>query len=642
MTRAALLMIALAALAACGRKDKAAEASPAAAAAEAPAAVQLRSFNLAAQKDQFSYANVDEVRTTHVDLNLSVDFATKTLDGTATLDIERVKPEADTLILDTDDLAVRSVEARAGGAWAPAPFVLGADDPSLGAPLQIALPAGADAVRVFYRTDPGAQGLQWLDKEQTAGKRHPFMYSQNQAIHARSMAPLQDTPQIRITYTAGIKAPEPLVAVMSAIRHEPESGIQSFRMDQPIPSYLIALAVGYIAFKAIDDQVGVWTEPEMLEAAVAEFSETPQMIVANSALYGPYRWERYDMLVLPPSFPFGGMENPRLTFLTPTAIAGDKSLTSLIAHELAHSWSGNLVTNATWRDSWLNEGVTSYVENRVVEAVYGPERAAMERALDVETLKTTIADADRPELTQLKLPADLKDPDEGFSQVAYVKGAFFLKFLEERFGRDAFDPFLKSYFDKYAFKSVTTEDFLGELNALRSTQPDAVLDSEIDEWINGRGMPSTLPLPQSDAFERLAAAQAKWVAGTIQPAALPSAQWTTQEWLRFINTLPDDIPAQRLGELDAAFALSTAGNAEIAAAWYLKAVRAGYEPALPEIEKFLARVGRGKFIYRLYEALDETGRGDIARAVYAQARPTYHPIAQKRIDAILKDETAAN
>lgn len=636
MSRAAVLLIVLSALAACGKKEKATE-PPAEPVKMARAAPTLRAFDLASQKDQFSYANVGEVKTTHVDLDLAAEFDSRTLDGVATLDLERIDPSANTLVLDTDDLAIRAVEARTGEIWTAAPFVLGADDPALGAPLQISLPRGADAVRVSYRTSPSAQGLQWLTREQTAGRRHPFMYSQNQAIHARSMAPLQDTPQIRITYTAKIRAPEPLVAVMSAVRNAPESGVQSFRMDQPIPSYLIALAIGDIGFKAISDNVGAWAEPEMLDAAAAEFSETPQMIVANSALYGPYRWERYDMLVLPPSFPFGGMENPRLTFLTPTAIAGDKSLTSLIAHELAHSWSGNLVTNATWRDSWLNEGVTSYVENRVVEAVYGPERAAMERALDLESLKTAVADAKRPELTQLKLPSDMKDPDEGFSQVAYVKGAFFLNFLEERFGRDAFDAFLKAYFEKYAFRSVTTEDFLTELNALRSTQPDAVLDSELNDWIRGHGVPTTLPVPKSDAFEKVAAEQAKWLAGAITPDALPTKAWTTQEWLRFINTLPGDIAPARLAELDQTFKLTTAGNAEIAAAWYLKAIKAGYEPALPEIEKFLSRVGRGKFIYKIYQALEDNNRADLAKTVYASARAGYHPIAQKRIDEILKE-----
>lgn len=636
--RASLLAAAalLALAGGCGRKEKAADAAAAGApAAAAPAAPALRTFDLAAQTDKFSYANYEEARVTRLALDLEADFATKTLRGTAVLDVARTKPEADALILDTNDLKISSVETRTGGAWSPAGYVLGADDPVLGAPLQIALPPGADAVRIAYETAPGAEGLQWLDAAQTAGKRRPFMYSQNQAIYARTMAPVQDTPAVRMTYAARIKAPEGLVAVMSAVKKPDEGGAQVFDMPQPVPAYLIAIAIGDLAFKAIDDKVGVWAEPELLAAAAEEFSETPAMIAANEALYGPYRWERYDMLILPPSFPFGGMENPRLTFLTPTVIAGDKSLTSIIAHELAHSWSGNLVTNSNWRDSWLNEGVTSYVENRVVEALYGPERAAMERALDLENLKRDVAEAERPELTQLKMPADLAHPDDAFTQVAYIKGAFFLKFLEDRFGRETFDAFLKSYFDANAFRSVTTEDFLAALDAgPRAADPRAVSDAEIEDWVYRPGVPATLPAPASDAFAKVEAAASRWLKGEIAAKDLPTGAWTTQEWLRFINTLPAEVSVAQLDALDSAFNLSAAGNAEIASAWYLKAVRAGYEPAMPQLKAFLERVGRGKFIYRLYETLDGAGRGDFAREVYAAARPGYHPIAQRRIDEI--------
>jgi aminopeptidase N len=627
-------LTALTLLPACGRQ---AQTEPGAQKANAVVPA-LRTFDLAAQPDRFSYSNPDEIAVRHVTLDLKADFETRTLSGTATLEVERRRPDADALILDANDLSILSVEARIGGAWAPASYILGADDPVLGSPMQIALPPDASAVRIAYRTDPGAEGLQWLTPAQTAGKRQPFMYSQNQAIHARSMAPLQDTPAVRMTYEARIEAPAPLTVVMGAIKRDADgSGAQRFEMPQPIPSYLIAIAIGDLAFKAIDEQSGVWAEPELLDAAAAEFSETPEMIRANTTLYGPYLWDRYDMLVLPPSFPFGGMENPRLTFLTPTVIAGDKSLTNVIAHELAHSWSGNLVTNSNWRDAWLNEGVTSYVENRVVEVVYGPGRAAMERALDLETLRRTVAEAKRPELTQLKMPADILDPDEAFSQVSYLKGAFFLNFLERRFGRAAFDAFLKDYFARRAFSAVTTEDFLEDVNAiLRGADPNAVTDAEIDEWVYRPGVPATIETPQAPEFEAVDAAMKKWLAGAITASALPSNAWTTQEWLRFINGLPRNVSSERLAELDGAFRLSEAANAEIAAAWFLKTIPAGYDSARAPLETFLKRVGRGKFIYRLYDTLKANDQIDFARAVYADARPGYHPIAQKRIDEILK------
>ena len=640
MNRAGLVIASLAALSACGKKERAEAPAPAeTAAAASPAPTpQWRTLDRAARADSFSYANFDEIAVRHLALDLDVKFDEKVLEGTATLELERRKPEARILILDTNDLLIASVEARAAGVFNPTQYDLSTDDPALGSALQIALPEGADAVRVAYRTSPEAEGLQWLSPEQTAGKTHPYMYSQNQSINARSMAPLQDTPAVRMTYSATIRTSKDLYAVMSAAQ-DPDGardGEYRFDLKQPVASYLLAIAVGDIQFKAIDDHIGVYGEPAVLDAAAAEFSDTPAMEKAMAALYGPYRWERYDMLVLPPSFPYGGMENPRLTFLTPTAIAGDKSLNSLIAHELAHSWSGNLVTNADWRDGWLNEGVTSYVENRVMEVLYGVERAEMERALDVEVLKRDLGEAERPELTQLKLPDDLAGPDEGPSQVRYVKGMLFLKRLETAFGRDLFDPFLKSWFDAYAFKAVKTEDFEAFLKErLLAQRPDAIDAAEIADWLYAPGLPATAENPAPEAFAKVEAERAAFLGG--KPAtSLATANWTTQEWLRFVNGLPDDAAKARYAELDAAFELSTAGNSEIAAAWYLKSVKAGYGAALPEVEKFLARVGRGKFIYRIYEALDASGQGELARAVYADARSGYHPIAQRRIDDILK------
>jgi leukotriene-A4 hydrolase len=590
--------------------------------------------------DPFTYANYRQIRVRHVDLDLDVLFDEKVLDGIAVLDLVYVDSAATVLVLDANDLDIKSVEANANGAWSAAPYTLGPDDPVKGSALEIELPDAAKQVRITYRTSPEAEGLQWLAPEQTAGKAHPFLFSQFQPLYARTMAPLQDTPAVRITYSAKLSTPPELIAVMSAAQ-DPDGvrdGEYSFDMPQPIPAYLLALAVGNFGFKAINDHIGVYAEDYILGASAAEFEDTPKMEQAINDLYGPYKWGRYDMIVLPPSFPFGGMENPRLSFLTPTLIAGDKSLTNVVAHELAHSWSGNLVTNSSWRDAWLNEGFTSYVENRVMEVLYGEDRAVMERSLDLDALKRTVAEADRPELTALKMPADIAHPDDAFSQVSYAGGMFFLKFLEERFGREAFDPFLRSYFDHFAFKSITTEDFLNYFeNNLWADNPDAVTKEEIDAWVYEPGIPGTIEAPSSDAFAKVSAQQALWLAGEILAADLKTDTWSTHEWLHFLNALPEDMIPEQFADLDAGYDLSNSQNAEIAFAWYMKAIAGGYEPAMAPLERFLMSVGRGKFIYRLYTALIENDQGEWAAEVFARARTGYHPIAQRRIEEIFAE-----
>ncbi|MDA8708772.1 M1 family aminopeptidase/hydrolase, partial [Hellea sp.] len=488
--------------------------------------------------DKFTYANYDEVRVTHLDLNLDVNFDAKVLDGIATIDFERVKPDADMLVLDTKDLLIKSVRIFADGeAEGVTDYTLDTADKVLGEALRIPLTDKTDQILISYRTSPTAEGLQWLSPEQTAGKKHPYLFSQAQALNARTMAPLQDTPAVRMTYSATLRVPDGLLPLMSASQGaKNENGEYRFEMPQPIPSYLLAIAVGDIKFKAINDHIGVYAEEYILDDATEEFSETPKMEEANTELYGPYRWGRYDMIVLPPSFPFGGMENPRLSFLTPTLVAGDKSLTNVVAHELAHSWSGNLVTNASWLDAWLNEGFTSYVENRVMEELYGEHRAVMEQSLDMASLKSAIAEAKRPELTHLKMPKDIEHPDDAFTSVSYIKGANFLFFLEDRFGREKFDPFLKAWFNDHAFESVTTEDFLAYLHEnLHKANPDAVTKAEIDAWVYGPGIPPTARNPKSDAFEKVAAQSTDWLAGKLALKDMPTSDWSTHEWLYFLN-----------------------------------------------------------------------------------------------------------
>ncbi len=629
-------------LSACSKKAEEPEAAapdPAETASTEPGEEREAVFTAPEQTpiDAFTYANYNDVRVTHAALDLDVLFDEKILDGTVTLDLEYLNSDAETLVLDANDLTIRSVEARTNGDWTQATYEMGEDDPRKGSRFEIALPDRADQVRISYHTSPEAEGLQWLSKEQTAGKEHPFLFSQFQPFYARTMAPLQDTPAVRMTYSAKISTPPELIAIMSA-EQDPDGerdGEYEFKMPQPIPSYLLAIAVGDIEFQAISKNVGVYAEDYILDASAKEFADTPKMVTAINKLYGPYRWGRYDMIVLPPSFPFGGMENPRLSFLTPTLIAGDKSLTNVVAHELAHSWSGNLVTNAVWPDAWLNEGFTSYVENRVMEALYGEDRAVMERALDMAGLKRTIANAERPETTALKV-VGVEHPDEAFSSVSYAGGMFFLKFLETRFGREKFDAFLKDYFDHFAFQSITTEDFLAYFeDNLWAENPDAVTKEEITAWVYEPGLPDTAENPVSDAFEKVSAQQASWLAGETAAADIETSAWSTHEWLHFVNTLPVEMTAEQFLALDDAFDLSRIQNAEIAFAWYMKAIAGGYERVMEPLESFLIRVGRGKFIYPLYGALKANGKGDWAQEVYARARSGYHPIAQRRIDAIL-------
>ncbi len=607
------------------------ETAPTPPTAEAPPMVQL-------VRDVHSFAQPNEARVTDVAVDLDADFARKVLSGTATLTIETA-PDADEIILDTRDLTIRGVTVDGQ----PAQWRLGDETEFLGRPLSVSLTPGARTVVVSYETSPDAAALQWLSPEQTAGGQHPFLFSQGQAILTRTWVPTQDSPGIRQTYSARITAPEALRVVMSAEMLTPEGEAAGpgrrawrFRMDRRVPPYLMALGVGDIAFEATGPRTGVFTEPSTLEASADEMVDLEAMVEAAEGLYGEYRWGRYDLLILPPSFPFGGMENPRLTFATPTIIAGDRSLVSLVAHELAHSWSGNLVTNATWDDFWLNEGFTVYFENRIMEEVYGRERAMMEQVLGWDSLTATIADLP-PEDTHLHLDLEGRDPDDGMSDVAYEKGAFFLRTIEQTVGRERFDAYLRGYFDRYAFQPMTTELFLQDLRD-NLIQGDAALEQrlQINAWVYGPGLPSNVVEPHSEAFDRVDAVVAAYNAsGDV--AAVPWADWSTQERLRFIGELPEEVPADRLAALDSALGLSASGNSEVLFAWLMVAVENRYEPALPALETFLTSMGRRKFVLPLFQALwDEGDWGQpIATRIYAQARPGYHSVTTGSVDRVV-------
>ena len=588
--------------------------------------------------DFHSYGNPAEVRVTHVALDLDVLFKEKILRGSAALILNRINREKP-LIIDTRDLKISAVSTASDGvAWSPAQYKLGAADKYLGSPLTIELPMKATQVRIQYETSPGAVGLQWLTPEQTAGRKQPFLFTQSEPTYARTWIPTQDSPGVRVTYSAKIRTPKGLRAVMSARNDPNQKGVTEYTFDMPqaIPPYLIALAVGDLDFKALSKRTGVWAEPSVLQKAAKEFEDTENMVQAAERLYGLYRWEQYDVLILPPSFPYGGMENPRVTFATPTVLAGDKSLVGLIAHELAHSWSGNLVTNATWRDFWLNEGFTTYFERRIQEEVYGQERSEMEALIEKQEVLAEMKDL-APENQILYIDLKGRDPEEGQTRVPYVKGMLLLRRLEELYGREKFDTFLRGYFNQFAFRSIVTGDFVDYLHKnLLDQNPELAAKVNLDEWLSKPGMPADAPEPKSDALAKAEAAAKDWSSGKKSAETLPK-NWTTAETIHFLRSLPSHLDAKRMAELDRVFHFTQTGNAEILDDWLLLSIRHGYQPANARLQEFLMEVGRRKYIKPLYQELAKTPEGKArAKAIYAKARDRYHPIAVATIDDLLK------
>ncbi|MFM7014829.1 MAG: M1 family metallopeptidase [Bacteroidota bacterium] len=585
--------------------------------------------------DFHSYAKPEEAVVKHLNLDLSVDFEKKQLAGYAELSIE-TNGKASELHLDARDLTIDSVWTDGEAAQ----FQLGAAQPYIGSDLSISIKPTTKKVKIKYNTSPSAAALQWLSPEQTAGGDYPFLFTQSQAVLARTWIPLQDSPGIRFTYSATIHCPTNLMAVMSAENDTTlhNNGTYSFKMPQAVPSYLMALAVGNLKFHSYDQRSGVYAEPVTIDKAAYEFEDMPKMIAAAEELYGPYAWGRYDVLVLPPSFPFGGMENPRLTFATPTILAGDRSLVALVAHELAHSWSGNLVTNATWDDFWLNEGFTVYFETRIMEKLYGKDYADMLTVLSKGELENTIKELG-PTNKDSHLYLDLKgrDPDDGMSDIAYEKGRFFLTTIEEAVGRKRWDDFLKKYFAEHAFQSITTDTFLEYLNKELIKDDKALAEKiNINAWVYGPGLPSNCPVVTSTAL-RVAEEDAKaFIDGTKKPEEMDSKNWNTHQWLSFLRSMPNEITVEQMTALDKTFHFTESNNSEIKCDWLLLVIHSKYKAGYKALENFLCHVGRRKFVKPLYEALILTNDGkEMALKIYSKARAGYHPVTTQTIDELL-------
>lgn len=582
--------------------------------------------------DSHSFSEPNHVATTHLDLDIKVDFDSQTILGTATYDLERTS--GNTLKLDDRNLNIEKVvslpaneelefEVKKGNAY--------------GDELIIQLTDETEKVEITYATSPDAAALMWMTPDQTLGKDAPFMFTQGQAILTRSWIPVQDSPSVRMTYNATVTVPEGMIAVMSAVNptEKNDNGVYKFEMNQPIPPYLMALAVGNLEFKSLGERTGVYAEPAMIERAVHEFADVEKMVNTAENLYGDYRWERYDLLVLPPSFPFGGMENPRLTFVTPTIVAGDRSLITLVAHELAHSWSGNLVTNATWNDFWLNEGFTVYIESRIMEEAFSPEYAEMLFELSQQDLLATIEELgpESPD-THLKLNLEGRDADDGMTDIAYDKGSLFLRWLEQQVGREKLDAFLKQYFNDNAFKSMTTEKFVEYLD--EHLLSDLNPRPDVEAWIYGPGLPEGYPTPNAQLFDKVDEARTAFINKELSASQIQASQWSTHEWLHFLRKLPDDLSDKQMKALDAQFNFTNSTNSEIAAEWFLLSIRNDYQPAFNSMAEFLNTVGRRKFLKPIYEELAKTdAHKKWALEVYKDSRKNYHTVSTQTIDQIL-------
>ena len=674
-----------------------------------------------------SYANDGEFLITHMDMRLAVNFADKTIEGWVEYSLvhaylrDNRKPGSvatdhfnlitgnHILLLDHRDMDVLGVYA--GGSFDKKSgtlkngakgllFEVGsgvADTLLFGKPLEIEVPRSQSKIVIHYKTRPSAGALQWLSPTQTYDQTHPFLFSQSQAILARTWIPLQDKPSVRFTYTSEVRVvcgigvedpdinPTDFNVVMSAVKlGNPEGDIVSnnkvhrFEQKKPIPSYLMAIAVGSFGYKSLGKNTGVYAEHKLLQKAAWEFADLQKMVDAAGEMFGEYAWGDYNVLVLPPSFPFGGMENPVVTFATPTIIAGDRSLVSLLAHELAHSWSGNLVTNRTWDDYWLNEGFTVYVESRIMEQLYGKNYADMLRVLGKGELDKTLGWMlkEAPEDSHLRLHLGDRDPDEGLTDIAYEKGRFFLMMLEQLYGRAAFDEFLNGHFRKYAFGTVTTDLFLADLKAFHEKQVAGNgvgplptwrdFEPRVMAWIDGECLPVVgFPVLESKEFERVEQQVSKFLwsgeplhAGSSIPcdaSVIDTSGFTTHHWLHLLRKLhtradgsPGRLSREEMAGLDARFHFTQTQNAEIACDWFVLSIQSDYRPAYQAMHDFLLKVGRRKFLMPIYEALlaqyvVKDGKyewafaqgKEMATEIFLQAEPGYHSVAARSLRELL-------
>ncbi|KAH8101514.1 peptidase family M1-domain-containing protein [Cristinia sonorae] len=625
--------------------------------------------------DNTSQGNFHQITSTHLEIEWSIDFEAKLIAGSAKHTVVANVHDVSEFILDTSALEIHAVEVNGE----PAKYTLGDKHEVMGSALTITLPSalakGASAtVFIKYNTTKGCTAVGWLAKEQTQGKQFPYLFTQCQPIYARSLVPCQDSPSVKITYTA--KVTSVLPALMSANRVSPPSDgpphdgkvigkdavTYAYNQPVPIPPYLIALAAGNVVYRPFpkvegkDWTTGIWSEPELIEAAYWEFSEDTNKL---QAIVPPYRFGVYDLLVLPPAFPYGGMENACLTFLTPTLLAGDRTLVDVIAHELTHSWFGNGVTQANSSHFWLNEGFTTYIERVLLQKLHSPAERGFSYLIGWKGLQDDLKFFEaRPKYQRLVIEFEKgEDPDDAYSRVPYDKGANFLLYLEQTLGGlDVFLKYINDYVSTFMGKSITTDQWKAHLYEYFTQnygdEKVKALDSvDWNAWLYGEGT----ELPVKLEYDLTLAEQAydlakRWDASrNVEISQLnfkdsDLKDFNSNQKVVFLERLQiyDPLPATHITHLGTLYALSSTPNAEVRQRFYEVALQ---DSSSPEAKTFAAEAakwvvgkdgsgvikGRMKFCRPTFREVAKADR-ELAVKTFEEHKEEFHPIAQRLIE----------
>ena len=614
--------------------------------------------------DISTYSNFDKILQKSLYIEVTLDFKTKTLYGEITSTYKYIDKTEKYLILDLKGPKIQNIYNIQRNQKYPLKYEIIENLPdknALGTPLKINLPLFGKTkpneikIKIEFITNENCTAIQFLNKEQTHSKKYPFMFTQCEPIQCRSLFPCQDTPSAKVNVTVKTYIDKPYLMLFSGIPKSiywdanKQKNVIVYKQQIIIPTYLIAFAAGKISYEKISERCGVYAEEEIIEKAKNEFKNAELYLSkAEEYLNRKYDWGTYNLLVLPFSFPYGGMENPNLTFVTPSLLAGDGSLSYVIGHEISHSWTGNLVTNKNWENFWVNEGFTTFMERKLDGMIYGEEMESLESIVGLNDLIRDIEMfGENNNYTQLMPNYENVDPDDGFCSIPYEKGFQFLIYLESLVGKDAFQNIMQEYIKKYAFQSVDYNAFkeVYENYVIDNTEGDdgknILNDIDWDSWLYSKGKPfadfhfsSSL---EDDAIQFAEKYFSK--KGNFEGDYELFKNWHTNVKVYFLNYVLNNINKvdDKVYKLirDNLKMNDDDYNMEVKNLWYQIGIKSKHDDVIPGMKKLLTSIGRMKYLKPLYKCWYEYNKKD-ARNFFDKNKNLYHSIAQKNIANVFK------